>query len=293
MPVKTMARPFSSAAAMTSSSRIEPPGWMTAVAPASAAASSAVGEREESIRRDDRALGERRALADRRGRVSRFERGDARRIDAAHLARADADGGAALGVDDGVRLDVLGDHESKLEIGEFVPSGRALGDDLQLGGSKHAVVARLHEEAAGERADDEALLARIGQPARGQQAQVLLGRKDRLGLGRGIGRDDHLGEDLGDLLGRSLVERLAERDDAAVGAHRIAAQRSEVGFLQRGSDRRAARVGVLDDGDRRLLGAKLGHQLEGGVGVVEVVVGQLLALVLHCGRDAKARVACA
>src|SRR6476620_5538192 len=37
-PVKTMARPFSSAAAITSASRIEPPGWTTAVAPASAAA---------------------------------------------------------------------------------------------------------------------------------------------------------------------------------------------------------------------------------------------------------------
>ncbi len=36
MPVKTMARPASSAAAITSSSRIEPPGWITAVAPASA-----------------------------------------------------------------------------------------------------------------------------------------------------------------------------------------------------------------------------------------------------------------
>jgi elongation factor G len=36
-PVKTMAMPAASAAAMTSSSRIEPPGWMQAVAPASMA----------------------------------------------------------------------------------------------------------------------------------------------------------------------------------------------------------------------------------------------------------------
>ena len=40
MPVKTIASPASFAAAMTSSSRIDPPGWITAVAPASAAASS-------------------------------------------------------------------------------------------------------------------------------------------------------------------------------------------------------------------------------------------------------------
>src|SRR5881296_3167753 len=40
MPVKTIARPCSSAAAMTSSSRREPPGWITAVAPARATTSS-------------------------------------------------------------------------------------------------------------------------------------------------------------------------------------------------------------------------------------------------------------
>ena len=38
-PVKTMARPSSSAAAMISSSRIDPPGWMTTATPAEAAAS--------------------------------------------------------------------------------------------------------------------------------------------------------------------------------------------------------------------------------------------------------------
>ena len=39
MPVSTMAMPALSAAAITSPSRIEPPGWMTAVAPAAMAAS--------------------------------------------------------------------------------------------------------------------------------------------------------------------------------------------------------------------------------------------------------------
>ncbi len=38
-PVKTMARPCSSAAAMTSSSRTDPPGWITAATPAAATAS--------------------------------------------------------------------------------------------------------------------------------------------------------------------------------------------------------------------------------------------------------------
>ncbi len=39
-PVKTIAMPCSSAAAMTSASRTDPPGWTTAVAPAAATASS-------------------------------------------------------------------------------------------------------------------------------------------------------------------------------------------------------------------------------------------------------------
>ncbi len=43
IPVNTMARPAASAAAITSSSRIAPPGWITAVAPASATAISPSG----------------------------------------------------------------------------------------------------------------------------------------------------------------------------------------------------------------------------------------------------------
>ena len=101
---------------------------------------------------------------------------------------------------------------------------RALGDDLQIGRADDAVVARLHEQAARERAHHHAGRARIGQAAGRQQAQVLLGGKDRLGVGGGVGRDHHLGEDLGDLLGRRRVDRAVERDDAAEGADRIAAQ---------------------------------------------------------------------
>jgi hypothetical protein len=44
IPVKTIASPSLSAAAITSSSRTEPPGWITAVAPASATASSPSGK---------------------------------------------------------------------------------------------------------------------------------------------------------------------------------------------------------------------------------------------------------
>ena len=71
MPVKTIASPASSAAAITSSSRIEPPGWITAVAPASAAVQQAVGEGEEGVGGHDRALGQRLRQAQRLGHVAR------------------------------------------------------------------------------------------------------------------------------------------------------------------------------------------------------------------------------
>jgi len=43
VPVKTIATSFALAASITSASRTEPPGWMAAVAPASAAAMSPSG----------------------------------------------------------------------------------------------------------------------------------------------------------------------------------------------------------------------------------------------------------
>ena len=54
VPVKAMAIPFSSAAAITSSSRIEPPGWITLVAPAATASSrpSANGKKASDAQAD-------------------------------------------------------------------------------------------------------------------------------------------------------------------------------------------------------------------------------------------------
>ena len=74
-------------------------------------------------------------------------------------------------------------------------------------------------------------------------------------------------------------------DDAAEGAHRIAGERLAPGLAQRRADGDAAGIGVLDDGDRRR--RELGDQLVGGIGVVEVVVAELLALDLLGGGDAR------
>ena len=47
--MKTIATPAASQASITSASRFEPPGWITAVAPASIAELGAVGEGEEGV----------------------------------------------------------------------------------------------------------------------------------------------------------------------------------------------------------------------------------------------------
>ena len=125
-----MAMPCSSAALITSSSRTEPPGWITAVAPASMATSKPVGERKERVRRHHRAFGRRLREAGLQRGVLRLARGDARGIDPAHLAGADADGGAVLGIDDGVRFDVLGDAEREAQVAQFGIARRALGHRL-------------------------------------------------------------------------------------------------------------------------------------------------------------------
>src|SRR5205814_4305053 len=79
------------------------------------------------------------------------------------------------------------------------------------------------------------------------------------------------------------VEWAIDRDDAVKGADGVAGERLHPGLMEIGAERYAARVGVLDDRDRRF--GEFSYQLEGGVGVRVVVVGQLLALQLPRGRD--------
>ena len=149
MPVKTMAMPCSSAAAMTSSSRIEPPGWITAVAPASTAESRPSAKGKNASEATTEPIGRGLGRAGRLRRVLGLAGGDARRIHPAHLARADADRRAILGIDDGVRLHVLGDAEGKAQVGKLGFARRALRHHLQIEIVDDAVVARL--ERAGRR----------------------------------------------------------------------------------------------------------------------------------------------
>ena len=123
MPVNTMARPALSAAAITSASRIEPPGWITAVAPASAITCSPSGNGKNASDAATEPCVRLAAEPLRLGRLFGLPRRHARGIDAAHLPGADADRGAVLGIDDGVRLDVLRHREGEDQVGQFLLVG--------------------------------------------------------------------------------------------------------------------------------------------------------------------------
>ena len=208
-PVNTMARPASSAALITSSSRIEPPGWITAVAPASAAASrpSAKGKKASDATTEPLA----RVSAEPRPsrRLGRLPGGDARGIDAAHLAGADADRRAVPGVDDGVRLDVLGDAEGEEQVGHLALGRRALASPPSVPCRRRR---RCRAPAPGSRprrcASTSPRRARIGQAAghaAGAGSSCAATMRDRLVVG--VRRDDHLGEDLDDLAAASASSR--------------------------------------------------------------------------------------
>ena len=103
---------------------------------------------------------------------------------------------------------------------------------------------------------------------------------------RRVRRDDRLREDLDDSPRGVAVERAVQGDDAAEGRDRVAGQGPLVGVEKGLALGDAARVGVLDDRDRRRAGRiELRDAFVGRVDVGDVVVGELLALDLPGGGD--------
>ena len=124
-PVKTMAIPAASAAAMTSSSRMEPPGWIQAEAPASMAdwRPSAKGNMASDATTEPFSS---------RPASRAFPNGDPGGIDTAHLSGSDAKGAVGMGIDDGVGFDVFDDAPSEDAGPDFLSGGGAFGDDFAL-----------------------------------------------------------------------------------------------------------------------------------------------------------------
>ena len=136
--MNTIAAPAASTAATTSGSRIEPPGWMIAVDPGLDRQLRAVGEREVGVGRHHRAGDLGASLLDR----------EPDRVDAAHLAGADADRGEVAREHDRVRADVLADLPGEQQLAPLGLGRAALGDDLHLGAILEVGVAILDEHPA-------------------------------------------------------------------------------------------------------------------------------------------------
>ena len=132
-------------------------------------------------------------------RVLGLARGDARRIDAAHLAGADADGGAVLGIDDGVRLHVLGDAEGEAQVGEL---GRRSARAWSRPSARMSSTTALSRDCTRKPPATDFTVSPAargsGRPPVSSSRRFFFARDDRDRLVGRVGRDDHLGEDLGD-----------------------------------------------------------------------------------------------
>src|SRR5690606_41047061 len=116
---------------------------------------------------------------------------------------------------------------------------------------------------------------------------VLFARTYLQRFGFDLGRDDQLYElTIENSAGDVHSERSIEGDDAAECGRRIGAIRLFVRGQRIRCNRRAARVGVLDDHAGRF--GELAYALERSVAVGDVVVGERLALELASGADAGA-----
>ena len=206
-PVKTMAMPCSSAASITSASRIEPPGWTTASTPASAAASS-------PSRNGKKASLAHTPPAARPAACSAAMR---RRVDPVLLAGADADGLAVLDEHDGVRRTPRRTPATPTSRSSHCVVGRRrLGDHLPRRAVEGDRVGLLHEQAAVDACARRA--ARSPGGGADSTRRFFLAVSTASASSSYDGRDDDLGEHRRQRLGQRARHRSVEGDDAAEGA---------------------------------------------------------------------------
>ena len=160
-PVKTMATPCASAAAITSSSRMLPPGWTMAVAPAAIASSRPSGNGKNASLAEHRAARARCRAA----RRARARCGPARRATSARRRAPSVR--SAVAKHDRVRLDVLHDPPGEGERAQLVGGRAPLGHaPAPRATSSIGAVGVLHEQAADDAAHRRLRRRRrVGMPA--------------------------------------------------------------------------------------------------------------------------------
>ena len=230
-PVKTIARPSSSARSMLASSRIAPPGWTIDGDARRGRGLDAVGERIERVAR---------ARAARRPPGGLLRR-DLARLDPVLLPGTDADRLAVLHEHDRVRLHVPADPPRELDVAPLGVGGHALGDHLPVVACRREVVRLLHQEAHPRSGARRSSTARGRVPRAAACSCAWRQRLDRSGLVRR--RDHDVGLRSGDhALDRRGVDRAVQRDDPAERRPLVALERALV-RRRRGRRRSRRRTG--------------------------------------------------
>src|SRR5690606_32237079 len=184
----------------------------------------AITEREEGIGGHDRAL-------DLQAGMLGLDGGDAGGIHPAHLTRANTDGLAIAGVDNGVGFDELGHLPGKDQVMDFLFGRRALGHYLEIGFGDHAGIPALHQQPA-----IDALVVQVldpfGRPLTAfEQPHVGLGGDYLAGLGADAGSNNDLDKlALDDGLGRLGIQFTVEGDNAAEGRFAVGGKGQLVGL---------------------------------------------------------------
>ena len=177
---------------------------------------------------------------------------------------------------------MFGHGPGKQQVGHLRGGRMQLCHYAQPSGVKPPHILVLHQKPACHLTAGQRRHRRVGQLRCGQQAQVLFACKHPLGRVTGPGGNDHFGKNLGDFNGGFFVQRHIQRDDATECTGLVTGEGRFIRRQQRRPPGHAAGVGVFDDRTGGASGrGKLCHQFKGGVGVVDVVIRQFLALMLH------------
>ena len=200
--------------------------------------------------------------------------GDPNRLHAGHLACSDTGGRGRSTDDDGVGFHMLADPPEEAEGRDLVLRGLTRGDNLPLlEVGVDTGVERLGERSEGGGAEAELALRRGVDD---QQSKRLLGSKRLERFRCKARRDDDLEEELGEALCERGRDLSVGSDDATEGRDGVCGEGAVVGLFDRRAAADAAGVGMLDDDDGGFV--VLADSLERGVGIEEVVVGELFAL---------------
>ena len=235
--------------------------------------------RNETIREWEEGIGADNASLEGEAGLASFPDSDPGGIDAGHLSCTDTKGAILAGIDDGVALHMLDDLPAEFHRLDFILGRRTAGDDMVLDASGalfRGDIGILDKHAADDRADITIRGGNFLQQA--HESQVLLFLKQGTRIDREFGRDDDLTKDLGNRSGKRLVDRTIGDDDATEGCGTVGCKGflPSLGEVLIAAD--AARVGVLQDGDGRLL--KFTDQAGGCRDIEDVVEGELLAMEL-------------